>query len=76
MKNTNNDEEDIIISRCEYWIDSVKKYSETEIEILRIGGNTISQKSCNIEEMLRDIFLFLIRLSEKAYRLIGNFNSK
>ncbi|XP_060568496.1 uncharacterized protein LOC132727107 [Ruditapes philippinarum] len=75
MENSNNDEEDIIISQCEYWTDSVKKYSESEIEMLRKGGKTISPKNFNIEELLRDIFLFLNRLSEKANRLIGNFTS-
>jgi hypothetical protein len=41
-----------------------KNYSETEM--LRKGGNTISQKNYYIKEMFRNIFLFLNRLSEKA----------
>ena len=60
------------MSNENYWKDSVKELTELEEKSIRKGGTpdqTIDQ------EMLKDIFFYLNRMSEKADRLFGNFTS-
>ena len=70
--NDDNDDEDIIINQCDYWQNTIHEYTEKEVEILRVGGDKNTKVD---QQMLKDVFLFLNRMADKADRLIGIFTS-
>ena len=68
-----NDDEDVFVANENYWKDSIKDLTEVEEKSIRKGG--VSNKTVIDQQMLKDIFFYLNRLSDKADRLIGNFTS-
>ena len=60
------------INNENYWKDTVRDISEIEESSLRKGGKQIQQLN---GEMMKDIFSYLNRLSEKSDRSICNFIS-